>query len=422
MMRTGDGGPGRLRHNGRMRVRRFIHPMLIAAMASFAAAAQTQPPSVEPSPPPAEPSPQAVEPSLPATTATPAAATPRLATNNALPYPLRGDVAEFIDALVTAYGLDRAWLDRTLAQARYSEQAEKLNTPALAPPWQRNWAEYRVRNVDERRIREGAAFMRSHAATLARARERWGVPEEIIAAIIGVETFYGRVTGNLRTLDVLTTLGFDYTRRAALFREELAQFLLWCREQGIDPSVPRGSFAGAMGLPQFMPSSVRRFAVDFDGDGRVDVARSPVDAIGSVGAFLAAHGWTRDAPLMLAARADNAVVETLGRGITAAYRWHDVAALGASVEGALDPATKVFLLDLATVTPSGVEATEFRIGTANLAAILQYNRSYFYAVSVAELAEAIRARFDALPQPVAPAKAVSASPGAVTAAGAAPAR
>jgi membrane-bound lytic murein transglycosylase B len=325
--------------------------------------------------------------------------TARAPANTPLPYPFRGDVAEFIDALVTAYGMDRGWLERSLAQGRYSDQAEKLNTPALTPPWQRNWIEYRARNVDERRIREGAAFMRTHAAALARAREKWGVPEEIVASIIGIETFYGRVTGNLRTLDVLLTLGFDYTRRSALFREELAQFLLWCREQGIDPTVSRGSFAGAMGLPQFMPSSVRRYAVDFDGDGRIDLTKSPQDAIGSVAAFLATHGWERDVPIALKARADRSMVEVLGRGIRANTRWQDVAALGASIDGTLEPATKVLLLDLATLSPSGEEGTEFRIGTANLAAILHYNRSYFYAVSVAELAEAIRARADAAPPP-----------------------
>jgi membrane-bound lytic murein transglycosylase B len=264
--------------------------------------------------------------------------------------------------------------------------------------------------------------MRVHGAALSRARERWGVPEEVIAAIIGVETFYGRVMGNLRTLDVLATLGFDYTRRAALYREELSHFLLWCREQGIDPANPRGSFAGALGLPQFMPSSVRRFAIDFDGDGRVDLARSTQDAIGSVGAFLAAHGWSRDAPVMFKASADRSIVDVLGRGITASYRWQDVAALGASIDGTLDPAIKVLLLDLAAVTSDGQESAEFRVGTANLAAILQYNRSYFYAVSVAELADAIRTRFEALPPPAAPAKTVSASPGAVTAASTSPAR
>lgn len=319
-------------------------------------------------------------------------ATPPLARAQALSYPLRSDVQDYIDAIVAAHGLERSWVERVLAQGRYSEAAERLTTPANAPPAARNWAEYRARNVDERRVREGDAFLRRHRAALARAADGYGVPESIVVAIIGIETFFGRVMGNLRTLDVLLTLAFDYTRRAALYREELAQFLLLCREQGIDPVAPRGSFAGAIGLPQFMPGSVRRYAVDFDGDGRVDLSTSREDAIGSIANFLAAHGWRRDVPVLFPARADATIIEVLGRGIFAGYRWRDVAALGVTIDASLPGETRVLLIDLPYLTSDGVEAVEYRVGTVNASALLHYNRSFFYAAAVADLAQAIERR------------------------------
>ncbi len=309
-----------------------------------------------------------------------------------LAYPLRGDVQAFIDAVVAEYGLQRRWVERVLAQGRYSEAAERLTTPGNAPASARNWAEYRARNVDERRVREGQAFLHQYRPALARAAERFGVPESIVVAIIGIETIFGRVMGSLRTLDVLLTLAFDYTRRAPLYREELAQFLLLCREQGIDPTAPRGSFAGAIGLPQFMPGSVRRYAVDFDGDGRVDLMASRADAIGSVANFLAAHGWQRDLAILLPAQADASIVEVLGRGIVAAWRWQDVAALGVTIDGALPAGTRVLLMDLPYLTDDGVEAVEYRIGTVNASALLHYNRSFFYAAAVTDLAHTIQRR------------------------------
>lgn len=308
------------------------------------------------------------------------------------PYHLRDEVQAFIDDLVRAYGFDRQWIEQAFAQARYSAQAERLTTPSLAPPAARNWVDYRARNVDERRIRDGAQFLRDSRAVLARARAQYGVPEEVIVAIIGVETVFGRHTGSFRTLDVLLTLTFDYTRRAALYREELEQFLLLCHEQGLDPLSPRGSFAGALGLPQFMPGSIRRWAVDFDGDGRIDLMTSHDDAIGSVANFLAAHGWQRDLPVQRRARADASVSDLLGRGITALYAWRELAALGVSIDGTLDPETRVLLLDLPYRGPSGEAGVEYRVGTVNMQALLHYNRSYFYGVAVSDLARAIRLR------------------------------
>ena len=308
-----------------------------------------------------------------------------------MPYLQRDEVRTYIDDFVRVYGLDRRWIEQAFEQARYSEQAEKLTTPSLVPARARNWLDYRARNVDERRIREGALFLREQRSALARAAARWGVPEEIVVGIIGIETLFGRITGSFRTLDVLLTLSFDYTRRAAMYREELRHFLLLCHEQGIDPLVPRGSFAGAIGLPQFMPGSIRRWAVDFDGDGRVDLADSREDAIGSVANFLYGHGWQRDLPVQFRANATPQIRDLLGGGITAVYAWGDVAELGVTIDGALDPDARVLLLDL-PFQHGGGEGVEYRIGTANMQALLHYNRSYFYAAAVADLARAVRLR------------------------------
>jgi membrane-bound lytic murein transglycosylase B len=313
-------------------------------------------------------------------------------TSASLSYPQRAEVQAFIDEVAQTHRLDRGWIEAAFERARYSAQAEKLTTPSLAPARARNWIAYRERNVDERRIRDGAQFLRDERAALARASERWGVPEEIIVGIIGVETLFGRLTGSFRTLDVLLTLSFDYTRRAPMYREELTQFLLLCHEQGIDPLSLRGSFAGALGLPQFMPGSIRKWAVDFDGDGRIDLATSRTDAIGSVANFLAEHGWQRDLPVQFRARTEAGVSDTLGHGITALHAWRDVAALGVSIDGELDPEARVLLLDLPYRRSNGDEGIEYRVGTVNLQALLHYNRSYFYAVAVADLARAVRLR------------------------------
>jgi membrane-bound lytic murein transglycosylase B len=313
----------------------------------------------------------------------------------ALPYPQRPEVREFIDELVQRHGLDRGFVERAFAQARYSPQAERLTTPSTQPAAARNWIDYRTRNVDELRVREGVQFMRDLRPALARATERFGVPADIVAGIIGIETVFGRNTGSFRTIDVLLTLSFDYTRRAAMYREELAHFLLLCQQQGTDPLAPRGSFAGAVGLPQFMPGSIRRWAVDFDGDGRIDLSRSREDAVGSVASFLASHGWQRDLPVQLRARATADAAAALGSGIDALARWQDAAALGVSIDGSLDPDTRVLLLDLPFRSASGDTGVEYRIGTVNMQALLHYNRSYFYGAAVADLAGAIRLRASA---------------------------
>ena len=201
------------------------------------------------------------------------------------PYLARTEVQQFIDELVGAHGFERARLEHSLKQARYSASVERLMQPAI-PFGQRNWLEYRDRYVEPARIAAGVSFWRANADAMARAEQQFGVPAEVIVAIIGIETYFGRITGNFRTLDVFATLAFDYLRRADFYRAEFVEFLLLARDQNADPASYRGSFAGAIGLPQFMPGSIRRWAVDFDGDGRIDLLGSPVDAIGSVARYL----------------------------------------------------------------------------------------------------------------------------------------
>ena len=304
-------------------------------------------------------------------------------------YASRAEVQQFIDEVVAAHGFDRRRVEGWLNAARYSETVERLMQPPI-PFAQRNWLEYRQRYLDEQRIRAGVAFWKSNASALARAVERFGVPAEIIVAVIGVETFFGRITGNFRTIDVLATLSFDYLRRADYYRSELVELLLLAKEQGIDPLALRGSFAGAIGLPQFMPGSLRRYAVDFDGDGRIDVAASAGDAIGSVANFLAEHGWQRDVPVLFDAEASEEIVDALGRGIDAATTWSSALAAGVVADLPISLDTPVIVIDLPYLTASGETERTYRVGTANFAALLRYNRSYFYAAAVFELAEAIR--------------------------------
>jgi membrane-bound lytic murein transglycosylase B len=305
------------------------------------------------------------------------------------PYASRSEVQRFIDEVVDEHGFDRSQVERWLNAARYSPTVERLMQPPI-PFGQRNWLDYRSRYVEDKRVQAGVAFWRANSAALDRATDRFGVPPEVIVAIIGVETYWGRITGNFRTIDVLATLSFDYLRRSDYYRRELVELLLLAREQQADPLRFKGSFAGAIGLPQFMPGSIRRFAVDFDGDGRIDLAGSTTDAIGSVARFLLRHGWQRESPIVFKAEATEAIVDSLGRGIDAVVTWADALDAGVVADLPLRPDTPVLVIDLPYVDARGEPGRLFRVGTVNFAAILQYNRSYFYATAVAELAEALR--------------------------------
>lgn len=311
------------------------------------------------------------------------------ADNGRAPYLARAEVQALIDSLVQTHGFDRVQVERWLKGARYSAEVERLMQPAI-PFGQRNWLDYRARYLDPVRVQGGLAFWQKHDKTLARVQAETGVPAEIIVAVIGIETLYGRTTGNFRTIDALATLSFDYLRRADYYRSELVELLLLAREQRVDPASYRGSFAGALGLPQFMPGSIRRWAVDFDGDGRIDLLASPADAIGSVASFLVAHGWQRDLPIAFTVEASEAIVDRLGRGIRAQTPWSNALAEGVIGDALLTLDTPVIVIDLPLVNPDGSPGREFRAGTVNFSALLHYNRSYFYAAAVMDLAATLR--------------------------------
>lgn len=294
------------------------------------------------------------------------------------------DVRSFIAEMHERHGFEEAWLKSRFAKLKPNETVLAAIKPAAVPELQRSWERYRARFINERRIAAGVTFWQKHSVPLKRASAIYGVPEEVIVAIIGVETEYGRNTGKFGVMQALSTLAFRYPPRAPFFRSELEQFLLLARENGFDPLHLKGSYAGALGIPQFMPSSQRRFAVDFDGDGHVDLSRSPVDAIGSVASFLAMHGWETGGPVALSARIEGDPAPFVAAGIKPEKPLSEMIAAGILTDA--NPALKAALIDL--VSPD--QATEYWVGFQNFFVITRYNRSSFYAMSVFLLAEAIR--------------------------------
>ncbi|MCK9282909.1 MAG: lytic murein transglycosylase B [Rhodocyclaceae bacterium] len=298
-------------------------------------------------------------------------------------YETRNEVREFAAAMANRHGFDEATLLVQFHHARFLPAVIKAILPP-ADPGIRSWKTYRARFVESKRIKAGVKFIDAHRATLLRAEKQYGVPAEIIAAIIGVETIYGSHTGSFETFSTLTTLAFDYPPRAELFRRELEALLLLARDEGRAPESYRGSYAGALGLPQFLPSSVRTYAEDFNGDGRVDLTDA-TDAIGSVARFLAEHGWQRGAPIAAVARLGTATAkDLLAEGIEPRRSVKELREMGIDIGSAPDqPAA---LIDL--VTPGA--ATEYRLGYRNFYVLTRYNRSSFYASAVTDLAMALR--------------------------------
>lgn len=301
-------------------------------------------------------------------------------------YAEREDVQAFIAEMQTRHGLDAERLTALFDKT----QAIPFVLKAIAPPADpgiRSWQTYRQRFIEPRRIAAGLDFWRKHQTTLARAQALTGVPAEVIVAIIGIETIYGRNTGRFGTLAALATLAFDYPPRAELFRRELEALLLLARDAGRDPLGYRGSYAGALGLPQFLPSSVRQWAVDFDGDGQVDLTGSPGDAIGSVAHFLQAHGWQpgEAVTVMVELEPGSDPQPLIDEGIRPVRLPAEMRPLGVRADAAA--ARPAALIDL--VTPAA--PTEYWLGYQNFFVITRYNRSSFYAMAVYQLAEALRA-------------------------------
>lgn len=297
------------------------------------------------------------------------------------------EVQAFILNMHEQHGFDISHLNSQFAAIQSNATVLRLIRPATSPGTQRSWQRYRQRFVNGRRQAGGQSFWNEHGALLQRAEAIYGVPPEVIVAIIGVETEYGQNMGNFGAFEALASLAFDYPPRAEFFRGELEQLLLLARENGVSALDIKGSYAGAMGIPQFMPSSQRRYAVDFDGDDRVDLRNSAADAIGSVTRYLQQYGWQKGAPIAVPARVNGNPAALLAEGIKPEQTVRQLGARGVVVASAADDDDrKAALIDL--VTPG--EATEYWLGFDNFYVITRYNRSSFYAMSVFQLAEALR--------------------------------
>ncbi|MFZ2306104.1 MAG: lytic murein transglycosylase B [Rhodoferax sp.] len=312
-------------------------------------------------------------------------------------YATRPEVLSAANAIAARLGLEPEWVRNAMGQSRYVPGIARAITP---PPvgTAKNWAVYRSRFVEPMRIRAGVKFWQDNRETLERAEAQTGVPAAIIVGIIGVETIYGQQTGTYRVMDALTTLAFDFpkehprsTERAAFFLSELEAFLALTHRTGTDPLALRGSYAGAMGLPQFMPSSWSKFAVDFDSDGRTDLFHSAADVIGSVANYFKAHGWKPGMPThypvrLVAEGADH--TELLAPDIRPTFAPAAMAAKGGELDAtALQHTGPLALVEL----QNGDAAPLYIAGTENFYAITRYNWSSYYALAVIELGQEVAA-------------------------------
>jgi peptidoglycan lytic transglycosylase B len=300
-------------------------------------------------------------------------------------YTARPDVDAYLTELAKEHGFKREALVELFKDAEHKQSIiDAISRPAEKV---KPWSEYREIFLTDTRINEGVAFWHANAAALARAHKQYAVPPEVVVAIIGVETRYGRNAGSYRVLDALTTLAFDYPPRSGFFKSELTQLLLLAREEGVDPRSLTGSYAGAMGYGQFIPSSFRAYAVDFDGDGRRDIWSNPTDAIGSVANYFRRHGWTADGQVVEPASVTTAQADAVANeSLNLLYTVGQLRALGATVAGVPDAAEAgLYRLD-------GAAGPEYWIGLHNFYVITRYNRSTMYALAVHQLGQAIAER------------------------------
>jgi len=291
-------------------------------------------------------------------------------------------IPEFINEMVAKHHFKRSELERLFHRAQYKQSViDAITTPATTKPW----PEYRAIFVNDQRIQAGLKFWKHYRHTLRRAEKQYGVPQEIIVALIGVETLYGEHTGTYRAIDALTTLAFKYPQRATFFRGELEQYLLLARDQDFNLLDVQGSYAGALGIPQFMPSSYRKYAVDFDHDGKIDLMHDPVDAIGSVANYLKRYGWVKGQPVALRGKFDENAHNVSEVQARSASEW---VAAGVVPERKVAGDAKARLIDFTVA-----DGKEFWLAFGNFQVITRYNNSDFYAMSVYQLAEALgRAR------------------------------
>jgi membrane-bound lytic murein transglycosylase B len=315
-------------------------------------------------------------------------------------YATRPEAMQFADDVAARRDLDPAWVRDVIGQSRYSATVARLMQPP-AKAFVKNWAVYRSRFIDPIRIEAGARFWRGNRAALERAEKEYGVPPEIIVGIIGVETIYGRDTGSFRVMDALATLAFDFPashprarERSDFFRGEIEQFLtLQSRREG-DPFAALGSYAGAMGMPQFMPSSWVKYAVDFDGDGNVDLWNSPADVIGSVASYFKAFNWQPGMATHYPVSFDRSRLDMdalMAPDILPTFSVESFTEKGAVLDGpALEHKGPLALIELL----NGPDAPSYVAGTENFYAITRYNWSSYYAMAVIELGREVAARVD----------------------------
>ena len=303
--------------------------------------------------------------------------------------PIKEDSVEvFIDEMATKHGFDRRELARVFGRVRSSARiVELMDRQTKRKPWQ----DYRALFVNREKITHGFRFWRNNAVKLAEAREKYGVPEEVIIAVIGVETHYGRNTGRFRVLEALTTLAFDYPKRSKMFRLELEHYLLLAREETMALATPRGSYAGAMGIAQFMPGSYRRYAIDFDGDGKRDLFENTSDAIGSVANYLTAHGWQRGEPVAIPANVESSAETSFEASkLSTRVSLEELQNRGVTVSGAFPGRKEAIPLAL-----QNREGAEYWLGFDNFYVITRYNNSVYYAMAVYQLSRELRKRHDA---------------------------
>lgn len=293
-------------------------------------------------------------------------------------------VGEFINEMVETHGFDGTELRGWFAQAERKQSIlDAISRPAEKAL---TWKEYRRIFVNESRTRKGVEFWHSNQEALKRAEEVYGVPPEMVVAIIGAETRYGTVTGSYRVIDALSTLAFDYPKRSAFFRKELENFLLLARDQKLDPMTLKGSYAGAMGYGQFMPSSYRSYAVDFDGDDKIDIWENPTDAIGSVANYFNRHGWKAGELVTSRARIDkNYDRDIVNQSLKPELNIGQLAAQGFSPIDSLDQNEIATAIKL-----DGEHGAEFWLGLHNFYVITRYNKSKLYAMAVYQLSQSIK--------------------------------
>ncbi len=312
------------------------------------------------------------------------------------PYAGNEEALRWADEVAQRRGLDPAWVRRAVERAQFLPVVSRLIQPA-APGAPKNWRVYRSRFIDPVRIGAGVRFWEDNEATLARAEQEYGVPAEIIVGILGVETIYGQQMGNFRVIDALATLAFNFpeshpraAERREYFRGELEHFLVLENQLNADPLKPLGSYAGAMGMPQFMPGSFVRWAVDFDGDGRIDLARSPADAIGSVANYFRSYGWQPGMPTHYPVSFDLEKLDKealLVPDILPTFSVASFMAKGAVLEGAaLEHKGPLALVEL----QNGDDPPQYVAGTENFYVITRYNWSSYYAMAVIELGREVK--------------------------------